>query len=377
VDRDLLTILALSLGSCAVVAGLATLLLHRVRRASLTTLLVVAGLVPLAALALATAVNVRAMFLSAHDSLVTTVLLAASVPVSVLTALLLGRWVARGSGALVEAVERLGDEDDDTGLDGAAVPRELSVVAAELARARARLTAARRRERRVAEGHRELMAFLSHDLRTPLAGIRALAEGLEDGVVQDVPGALAELSAAAERLDGMVSDLFELSRSADAPPAAARTLVSLQEVVDDVAGGLQQLGRARRVDLRLDVPDRLPVLAEPDSLGRAVANLLDNALRHTPEGGSVTVTGRLAATGEIVLSVRDECGGIAEPDLARVFDVGWRADRERGTRSGSGAGLGLAIVRQVVAAHDGAVGVRNLDGGCQFDVVLPPPAGRP
>jgi len=376
VDRDLLTILGLSLGACAVVVALATTLLHRVRRSSLTTLLVVAGLVPLAALALATVVNVRAMFLSAHDSLVTMVVLAASVPVSVLTALLLGRWVARGSGALVDAVEHLGDEDDGPALPRAAVPRELAVVAAELSRARGRLSAARRRERRVAEGHRELMAFLSHDLRTPLAGIRALAEGLEDGVVDDVPGALADLSAAAERLDGMVSDLFELSRSADPPAAAPRTVVSLQEVVDDVAGELQQLGRARRVELRLDLPARLPVLADPESLGRAVANLLDNALRHTPAGGRVTVTGQARASGEIVLSVRDECGGIAEPDLARVFDVGWRAECERGARSGGGAGLGLAIVRQVVAAHDGAVAVRNLDGGCQFDVVLPAPAGR-
>ncbi|MGI4894464.1 MAG: sensor histidine kinase [Janthinobacterium lividum] len=377
-NRDTLTILGLSLGSCLVVTAISILVLRRVRRSSLTTLLVVAGLIPLLALAVATSVNVHQMFLSGHDSLVTSLVLVSGVPAAVLTAVMLGHWLTRGSRALVAAVGSL-DSTTPAGPHAAnrgVVPGELALVVDELAEVRTRLAASRQAERALESGHRDLIAFLSHDLRTPLAGIRALAEGLEDGVLEDVPAALADLRAGTERLDRMVSDLFELSRNAPGGAAAVapRILLDLQEIVDDAAAELGHVARTAGVELVVDVEPRLAVYADPESLGRAVSNLLDNAVRHTRSGGRVTVSGHHGDPGEVHLGVRDECGGIASADLPRVFDIGWRGDADRGTRT-RGAGLGLAIVRHVVRAHEGVVAVRNAGAGCEFDVVIPGRAG--
>ncbi len=123
----------------------------------------------------------------------------------------------------------------------------------------------------------------------------------------------------------------------------------------------------------LDVPkdgDRLAIRANGDEMARALTNLVGNAVRHTCPGRTVVVSARRGADGQINVAVTDGCGGIADGDLERVFDVGWRATPERGTVS-AGAGLGLAIAKGVVEAHEGTIGVENVPGGCRFGVVLP------
>ena len=114
------------------------------------------------------------------------------------------------------------------------------------------------------------------------------------------------------------------------------------------------------------------VRGNADELARALTNLVGNAIRHTPSGGTVVVTTRRAGDGRIEVGVTDGCGGIPAPDLDRVFDVGWRATPERGTPDDAGAGLGLAIAKGVIEAHAGSIGVENVDGGCRFGVRLPP-----
>jgi signal transduction histidine kinase len=113
------------------------------------------------------------------------------------------------------------------------------------------------------------------------------------------------------------------------------------------------------------------VRGNSEELARALTNLVGNAIRHTQVGGTVVLAADRAGDGRINVAVTDGCGGIPEADLDRLFDVGWRAAPERGTAD-AGAGLGLAIAKGVIEAHAGSIGVANVQGGCRFDVVLPP-----
>ena len=232
---------------------------------------------------------------------------------------------------------------------------------------------------------RELVAWVSHYLRTPLAWLPAMAEALEDAVAADPDRYHKQMRAEAERLSPPVDDLFELSRMTSGLLPLSVQRVALADLVDGALAGAEALAAARRVRLRAADTTPVPVQADPAELSRVVDNLLINAIRHTRADGTVTV----AATeqdGEAVLTVTDACGGIPEPDLGKVFEVAWRGDAAR-TPGDGGAGLGLAIARGIVEAHEGRIGVTNVDGGCRFEVRLPlapaegtgphrPPAGR-
>jgi signal transduction histidine kinase len=218
------------------------------------------------------------------------------------------------------------------------------------------------------------VSFMSHDLRTPLAGLRALSEGLEDGVIADVPRAMAHLRATVARMSVLVDDLFALSRVQGTAEAKPRTMVSLTELISDVASESAATARTRGVQLEVDLPenDRLAVLGSADDLARALTNLATNAIRHTDPGLVVQLAGQRADDGHIQVAVCDGCGGIPESSLARVFDTGWRGTPSRSGDDG-GAGLGLAITRAVVESHGGEISVRNVAGGCRFEVALPVP----
>jgi signal transduction histidine kinase len=219
---------------------------------------------------------------------------------------------------------------------------------------------------------RELVSFMSHDLRTPLAGLRALAEGLEDGVIVDPQRALAQLRGTVDRMSGLVDDLFALSRVQGQPKPKLGTLVSLTELITDVASELTPSAAARAVELRLEVPDddRLAIVGAADDLTRALTNLVANAIRHTDPGARVELLGRRTESGGVQVAVVDACGGIPEASLRRVFDTGWRGTPSRSGDDG-GAGLGLAIARGVVESHLGEIAVHNVEGGCRFEVDLP------
>jgi signal transduction histidine kinase len=378
---DMLTIVLITVAVCLGTALLGALALHLVRMRSLTWSIVVAALIPLLAVTASVVLNVQLMFISAHDSTAVSVALACATVIGVLGAFVLGRRVALGSRRLTTAlrdlgsVPRHGDVRPEVPTSGQ--PGEIVALAGELAATRQRLANAQQRARALEDSRRELVAFLSHDLRTPLAGLRALAEGLEDGVLEDRPAALRQMRQTVDRMTGLVGDLFELSRL-HAPSATAvppRSMVSLVELAHDVTGELAAHAARRDVQLRLDVSagdDRLAVRGNADELARALTNLVGNAIRHTPRGGTVVVTTRRADDGRIEVAVTDGCGGIPAPDLARVFDVGWRATPERGTPDDAGAGLGLAIAKGVIEAHAGSIAVENVDGGCRFGVRLPP-----
>ena len=261
-----------------------------------------------------------------------------------------------------------------------AAPRELAQVLDDLAETRRTLAESRARERAAEQARQELVSFMSHDLRTPLAGLRALSKGLEDGVIADVPRAMAHLRATVARMSVLVDDLFALSRVQGTAEAKPQTMVSLTELISDVASESAATARTRGVQLEVDLPDndRLAVLGSADDLARALTNLATNAIRHTDPGMVVQLAGRRADDGHIRVAVCDGCGGIPESSLARVFDTGWRGTPSRSGDDG-GAGLGLAITRAVVESHGGEISVRNVAGGCRFEVALPvpQPASRP
>jgi signal transduction histidine kinase len=384
--KDLVAIIALTVGTCLAVGLVGAAVLHLVRRKSLRYQLTIATLLPVLAVVATVMINVRLMFISGHDSTVILIGLVTSVLLAVLGAWLVLRRIARASRQVGVGLQQLvadtsltdderpSDPDSAAGRPAAA-PQELAAVIRDLAETRRTLAESRSRERAAEQSRRELVSFMSHDLRTPLAGLRALAEGLEDGVISDVPRALSHLRSTVGRMEVLVDDLFALSR-VQGGPVKPQSLVSLTELISDVASESAATAAAQGVLLTADLPpdDRLAVRGSADDLARALANLVTNAIRHTDAGQGVRLEAGRAEDGHIRVAVIDGCGGIPEASLPRVFDAGWRGTPSRGGDDG-GAGLGLAITRGVVESHAGRIAVRNVEGGCRFDLDLPVPAG--
>jgi signal transduction histidine kinase len=285
------------------------------------------------------------------DALVPALVVGAFVSLS--GGLLIGDWVRRS------AARR--------GADG---PRELRVLGAGLAESATDLAEAQMRQQALERSRRELVAWVSHDLRTPLAGLRAMTEALEDGVVTDEPTVRryhATMRGEVERLSSLVDDLFELSRIDAGVVASVVERVSLGDLVSDALASADPLARAKGVRLEGDGPPLPDVEVAADDIARVLRNLLVNAIHHTPGDGAVIVTTAISG-GSAVVSVRDRCGGIPDDDLDRVFDTAFRGER---SRSSSGAGLGLAIARGLAQAYHGDITVRNEESGCRFALVLP------
>jgi len=234
---------------------------------------------------------------------------------------------------------------------------------------------ARERERAAEASRRELVAWISHDLRSPLAGIQAMAEALADGVVAD-PDEVADyaqrISGESTRLSGMVGDLFELSRITAGALRLTMSAVPLHDVVSDAVAAQAPVAERKRVRVLANA-DVWPVVSGSDpELARIVRNLVSNAIRHTPPDGTVAVQIGVDG-GEALLAVDDSCGGIPDDELGRVFDVEFRGTQARTPeRDGvAGGGLGLAIAKGLVEALRGKIGVQNHGPGCRFEVRLP------
>ncbi|MFE6826633.1 sensor histidine kinase [Streptomyces sp. NPDC057690] len=337
------------------------------RRRSLTASLTVVAAVAVTAMLAGTLAVAQAMFLSGHDLSVVTTVVAMAAVVSLATALLLGRWVVARSRELTRAARSFGDGGAFTAPDGPATA-ELDALSRELAVTSGKLAESRDRERALEASRRELVAWISHDLRTPLAGLRAMSEALEDGVAADPDRYLRQIRTEVERLNDMVGDLFELSRIHAGALALSTSRMSVYDLVGDALAGADPLAREHGVRLVAGRVEPLPVEVDGKEMSRVLGNLLVNAIRRTPADGTVAVAAERSPAG-VVVSVTDGCGGIPEEDLPRVFDTGWRGTHAR--TPPAGAGLGLAIVRGIVEAHQGWATVRNIPGGCRFEVTLP------
>lgn len=368
--RDLVLVAAIAAG-CATAVGVAGLgVLRLLRRRSLRVSLAAVPVITVLALVAGIVGTAEAMFLSSHDFGVVIVVCLVAGAVSLVVAVVLGGQVVAGSRILRDAARGLGAEAPYT---VSAVPPtgELAQLNRDLAEVSARLAESRERERALESSRRELVAWVSHDLRTPLAGLRAMAEALEDGVADDPRRYHEQMRVEVDRLTGMVDDLFELSRIQAGALRLSLRRIDLSALVGEVLAGTEAFARAHGVRLAAHAGPVLPVRADGRELSRVLANLVVNAIRHTPSDGTVEVQATQDA-GAAVLAVSDCCGGIPDGDLGRVFEVGWRGTPARTPDPGSpgGAGLGLTIVRGIVEAHAGEVAVANTATGCRFEIRL-------
>ena len=225
---------------------------------------------------------------------------------------------------------------------------------------------------RTAEANRrELVAWMSHDLRTPIAGIRAMAEALEDGVVTDeetVGCYHRGIRDESVRLTAMVDGLFELARLHSGTLSLQREQIAVTDLVAQALPTASALAAARQIRIADEVAEAT-VEVDADQFDRVLRNLLSNGIQHTPPGGTILITNRVAA-GHTVIAVQDECGGIPDEHLSRVFDIAFRGGAARTPAPDRGAGLGLAIARAIVQAHGGAIDATNTDTGCRFAITL-------
>jgi signal transduction histidine kinase len=376
--KDTVTVLVESVVGSALAGGIAGVSLVLLRRTRLAVQVSIAALAPIVAVAIGVTWATSKMFITSHDLRVLWVVLAAAGGSGMAASLLLAQRVRNASRSVGEMARMLGEAGPGAislHAPAPAAPGELAAVAGELKRTSQLLAEAQARASSEEQTRRELVAWVSHDLRTPLAGIRAMVEALEDGVVAD-PGDIARYHATmrleVDRLSGLVDDLFELSRIQSGSLSLCTTPVRLDEILTDALAGAAVSAQAKGIELCTDLREPVPVVdvAAPEMI-RVIRNLLDNAIRHTPVGGQVSVHSELDSCNQrMLVSVLDGCGGIPAHEIDRVFEMGYRGDEARSPGEGRG-GLGLAVAQGLVQAHAGQIEVSNEPGGCRFTVTIP------
>lgn len=286
---------------------------------------------------------------------------AISAAAALVLAFVLAQMLARPLRRIRDGADRIAAGDLDTRIEASG--------GAELAAVSNALNGLARTLQREEELRKESVANVAHEFRTPVSGLLSRIEAAQDGVLEDEDANLAAMHGEALRLARLIDDLSQLAEAQRPDLLLRKTEVDLAEVAMRIADAFRPQFEEKGIALTLDAePARLA--GDADRLGQVLSNLLSNALRYTPRGGFVEI--RVRATGATVtLEVRDTGIGIAPDDRERIFDRFWRAEKSR-SRATGGAGIGLAIVRELVLAHGGTVEVISALGvGSRFKVTLP------
>lgn len=230
------------------------------------------------------------------------------------------------------------------------------------------------RQKELEKARRDLVAAVSHDLRTPLTSIRAMVEALADGVVTEpetVQRYYANIRSQTENLSTLINDLFELSQLEAEQLELKLEPVNLNDLLSDVLESMQPQARAKGISLQGIFSEDLPIIkAELVKIQRVLYNLVQNAIRHTPASGSISLVTKAVPQG-VQIDVTDTGEGIAPEDLPHIFDQFFRSEKSRSRETG-GSGLGLSIAKRIVEAHNGQIWVNSRPGqGTQFSFILP------
>jgi len=349
----------------------------RVMGLSIQTRAFVGGLIAATVALLNVLIVAQAMFIStSHDLKLLVAIVVFSAVITGFFSLLVARAVTARIRPIRDSIGSLAAGDLRTRVQVAGGD-ELAALADDINTLAKKLETAEEQRSALDRERRELTTAISHDLRTPLASLRAMVEALDDGVVDDAEGVsryYGTMRREIDRLSRMIDDLFELAQIDAGALRLNRASIDIREIAADVADAMQMQLRRNEIEIRLECAEQVPMLSLDGSrMERAVANLLRNALEHTPRGGRVDV--RVAVdSGSVGLSVADSGPGISPDDLPRVWDRFYRGEksRRRDSENGDGAGLGLAIVRGIVEAHGGTVSAESAPGeGATFKMRLP------
>jgi signal transduction histidine kinase len=313
------------------------------------------------------------MFVSYHDLALAGVLLLFAVIIATTFGVFVAASVTDGLRQLAGTARQVARGDLSA---RAAVPGrdEVSQAAAAFNEMAVQLEQAAQQRREVEALRRDLIAWTSHDLRTPLTSIRVMVEALHDGMVEDpetVQRYYRTIRADVVALNNLIDDLFELSQLDTGSLRLEKEAHSLSDLISDTLESFRAIAGQRQVQLDGEVgPNLDPVWLNAPKIGRTLANLVGNALQYTPAGGLVRVTAERTA-GEVQVTVLDTGPGFAEADLPRVFEKFYRGEQAR-SRATGGAGLGLAIAKGIVEAHGGRIWAENEDGrGARISFTLP------
>jgi signal transduction histidine kinase len=311
------------------------------------------------------------MFLSAHDALIMALLLVFAGALTAYAALVLFRGVLEDVESLRDGLRAVGEGSRDVEIRTGARD-ELADLAGAANRMTSQL-AERESQRDSAEAaRRDLIAAVSHDLRTPLTSLRLLADAIEDDLVDPDTRRryLEQMSVHITSLSALIEDLFELSRLEAGDIEWSMQRVALDELVEETVEAMRPQAERQRVAVRAEVNGGVaPARANPEKLQRVLFNLIQNAIRHTPADGSVTVAAESNGT-HVEVEVSDTGEGLEQGDRERAFEPFFRGGAGS-ARTGEGTGLGLTICRAIVEAHGGKIWVADSPSGARVRFRLP------
>jgi len=372
-----LGLMALYLGGTALVSALAGYIAYRLGWINFSPTLRWTLLGGYALASILTFLNVwfsaRMMFASDHDLLLAVILLVFASGIAMVLGYFLSTTVTERIQLLKSAAEKLAEGDLQTrvpvqGRD------EVAGLAATFNQMAEQLQAADQKQRELESLRRDLIAWVSHDLQTPLTSMRAILEALSDGVVED-PETVKRYLNTAQRdvrsLSALIDDLFQMAQLDAGGFPLHRAKASLGDLVSDTLESFTELAKQQEVKLEGNVDSDVdPVLMDTQAIGRVLNNLISNSLRHTSNNGRVSVWVRRTTQG-VEVTVSDTGAGIRADDLPHIFERFYRGEKSR-NRSTGGAGLGLAIARGIVQAHGGDIKVDSEIGkGTQFTFYIP------
>ena len=371
-DRDGLLTAGLLLGSGAPVVVGAHLLADRRASAGSLSRQLAAGIgMTVALITLGLGAVALLMFLSAHDAFIMGLLLLYSGALTAYSLSVLSHSVIADIAAVRDAVRAVGQ--GRRGVEIRTGARDEIAELADAANTMAVQLAEREAERDTAESaRRTLIAAVSHDLRTPLTSLRLLADAIEDDLVDRETRRryLEQMSVHISSLSALIEDLFELSRLEAGDIQWSVQQVALDELVEETVEAMRPHAHEKRVVVRAMVDGTLaPARANPEKLQRVLFNLIQNAIRHTPADGSVTVAAESLAD-RVEVEVADTGAGIAAVDRERIFEPFFRGG-DGGARSGESTGLGLTICRAIVEAHGGEIWFADSTQGARVRFSLP------